>query len=69
MRTNTKVKDHFENPAEFGELLEVAEEYAYFDADVVFVDNMVSKYADYGVETYCSESQLARLRRIAKAQD
>lgn len=61
----TRIYNLYEDFSEWEELLSEAEENAYKDNDVRFVEDMKTKTEQYGINTYCSSSQHDRLLKLA----
>lgn len=65
----TTVKDHFDDVDEFEQLLNQAQSQANSQKEMSFCADLVSKFDEYGLNTYLSDSQLAWLKRIAGESD
>lgn len=63
--SGTRIKDFFDTAEEFEEMLEEAEEVAE-GRGAIFIDELASKYVDYGMATFMTQGQYNWLKTIAE---
>jgi len=63
---NDKVTNFFSDGQEYEDLLDEAEAGCLTDGDIAFVQDMATRWENYGMQAFLSERQLARLRRLAE---
>jgi len=61
----SKVRDHFDDEADFERLLDDADRYAAGEWQEEFVSDLRDRFEEYGMGMYLSDRQLEILERIA----